>query len=137
MDLFFQSFFFRIWHKWQRANTIMNCASQWPKLWTFFNLSHMCFVISNVSKVHVNLHLCYIDLICYPEIILDLFAKSQMSSGPHGPIFCNTCYYEGIKWNYNSSYYLCWQLNIRTLKWTMVSHCFPRNNYILCVKSVH
>ena len=27
-----------------------------------------------------------IDLLCYPETVY-LFAKSQMSSGPHGPIF--------------------------------------------------
>ena len=30
---------------------------------------------------------CYIDLICYPDTYFILFAKCQMSSGPHWPIF--------------------------------------------------
>ena len=34
-----------------------------------------------------NLDLCYIDLLYYPDVILLLFAKCQMSSGPHGPSF--------------------------------------------------
>ena len=32
----------------------------------------------------MNLDLCYIDLLCHPDII---YILCQMSSGPYGPIF--------------------------------------------------
>ena len=42
----------------------------------------MLLLSSNCSKLHINLDLGYIDLICNPDIHFNLAAKWQMSSGP-------------------------------------------------------
>ena len=40
-----------------------------------FNLLHVWFLDSDLSELHINLDLGYIDLIRYPDTILQLYAK--------------------------------------------------------------
>ena len=59
----------------------------WPKfsnLWTFFNLQQMWYVISNLCFIWMRI---FVTSYMLPRHYLHLFAKCQISSGPHGTFF--------------------------------------------------
>ena len=74
------------------------------------------------SELRVNLDLCHIDLQCYPDIILHLFAKFQRSSEPvFTLVYINLCLQAYVVTSWNALLNICSEIS-DILKYSNVLH---------------